>query len=109
MYQTWTWSYPVAEALVVPPDAIMLQIRSTYSVKSTVADSLWELQVRSCANGARMIEGVHYEQSYAHVAIIDSIGVLLSLDASQDKQVYIMDIRNAFQNTIEFYPSQRCL
>jgi hypothetical protein len=53
-----------------------------------------------------MIEGVHYEQSYAPVAMIDSIHVLLSIGASQDKQVYIMDIRNAFQNKIEFDPSK---
>jgi hypothetical protein len=41
------------------------------------------------------------------VAVIDSIRVLLSLGASQDNQVYIMDICNAFQNTIEFNPSKR--
>jgi hypothetical protein len=80
MYQPGTWSYPVAKALV-PPDAVPLPIRSAYSVKSTVMDSLWELQVCSCSNGARMIEGVHYEQLYAPVAMIDSIHILLSLGA----------------------------
>jgi hypothetical protein len=54
-----------------------------------------------------MIECVHYEQSYAHVAMIDSIRILLSIGASQDKQVYIMDIHNAFQNTNTFDPSKR--
>jgi hypothetical protein len=106
IYEIGTWSYHVAKSLR-PPDAITLPIRSTYSIKSTVTDSLWELQVCSRANGARMIEGVHYEQSYAHIAMIDSICVLLSLGASQDKQLHIMDIRNAFQNTIEFDPSKR--
>jgi hypothetical protein len=105
-YAIGTWSYPVAKA-ILPPDAITLPIRSTYSVKSTITDSLLELQVRSCANGARMIEGVHCEQSYAHVAMIDSIRVLLSLRASQENQIYIMGTRNAFQNMIEFDPSKR--
>jgi hypothetical protein len=54
-----------------------------------------------------MVEGVHYKQSFAHVAMIDIIRVMLSIGASQDKQAYILDIRNAFQNTIEFDPSKR--
>jgi hypothetical protein len=41
------------------------------------------------------------------VAIIDSIRVIFRFVASQDRQVYTMDIRNTFQNTIEFYPSRR--
>jgi hypothetical protein len=106
MYQTGTWSYPVAKSLL-PPKAVILPIRLAYSVKSTETDSLWEMQVRSCANGARMIEGVHFGQSYSPVAMIDSIHLLLILSASQDKQVYILDIRNAFQNMIEFDPTKR--
>jgi hypothetical protein len=96
--------YEVSKDLL-PLDAITLPVHSTYSVKSTVTDSLWELQLRSCAHGARMIEGVHYDQSYASVATIDSARVILSLYESQYKQVYNMDIRNEFHNTIEFDPS----
>jgi hypothetical protein len=47
-----------------------------------------------------MIEGIHYDQ-------IDSIRVVISLGSVQGKQAYILDIRNAFQNTIEFDPSKR--
>jgi hypothetical protein len=54
-----------------------------------------------------MVEGAHYEQSFAPVAMIDSIRVMLSLGASQGKQSYILDIHNEFQNTIEFDPSKR--
>jgi hypothetical protein len=57
MYQTGTWSYPVAKTLL-PSGTVILPLRSTYTVKSTETDSLWELQVRSCANGVHMIEGI---------------------------------------------------
>jgi hypothetical protein len=101
MYHTGTWSCPVANKLL-PAEAVMLPIHSTYAVKSTSTESLWKLQVRSCSNGARMIEGVHYDQSYAPVAMIDSIRVILNIGNAQGKQVFILDIKNAFQNTIEF-------
>jgi hypothetical protein len=54
-----------------------------------------------------MIEGIHHEQSYAHVAMMDSIRIILIIGASKDKQVYIMDIHNTFQNTMEFDLSKR--
>jgi hypothetical protein len=39
--------------------------------------------------------------------MIDSIRIVLSLGSAQGKQAYILDIRNPFQNTIEFDPSKR--
>jgi hypothetical protein len=53
MYQTGIWSYPVARGLL-PSDAFLLPIRSTYAVKSTETASLWELQVHFCSNGECM-------------------------------------------------------
>jgi hypothetical protein len=103
MNQTGTWSYPVARSLL-PSNAVNLPIHYTYSIKSTETASLWELQVRSCANGARMIESVNFDHSYAPVAMMDSIRVVLALGAAQGKQVFILDIKNAFHNTIKFDP-----
>jgi hypothetical protein len=81
MYQTGTWSYPVARSLL-PSNAVILPIHSTYAVKSTETASLWELQVQSCDNVSRMIEGVHVDHSYAPVAMMDSIQVVLALGAA---------------------------
>jgi hypothetical protein len=38
------------------------------------------------------------------MAMIDSICIVISLGDAQGKQAYILDIHNAFQNTIEFDP-----
>jgi hypothetical protein len=54
-----------------------------------------------------MIKGVHLDHSYVPVAMMDSIRVVLALGAAQGKQVFILDIKNAFQNTIEFDPTKR--
>jgi hypothetical protein len=60
MYSTGTWSYPLLRS-IIPPEAVLLPLRPAYTVKSTTMESLWELQVRSCANGARMKQGVHFD------------------------------------------------
>jgi hypothetical protein len=46
-------------------------------------------------------------QSFAPVAMIDSNRIVLSLGSAQGKEGSILDIRNAFQNTIESDPSKR--
>jgi hypothetical protein len=44
MYQTCTWSYPVANILL-PVESMTLHMRSTYSGKSTTTETLWEIQL----------------------------------------------------------------
>jgi hypothetical protein len=53
MHSTGTWSFPILRSLV-PLEGIILPINHDYAVKSTSTESSWELQVSSCANGARM-------------------------------------------------------
>jgi hypothetical protein len=106
MYGTGTWSSPVLRSLL-PSDALLLPIRPVYAVKLMSTESLCELQGRSCANSACMKQGIHYEESYATVASIDSIQILLCMAAAQGKQVFVLDVRNAFQNTIQFDASKR--
>jgi hypothetical protein len=106
MYHTGTCSYHVARSLL-PSDAIILPIRSNYAVKYTDTASLREMQVRPCSNGARIIEEVHFDNYDTPVAVIGSIRVFLALGASQGKHVFILDIKNGFQNTIKFDPTNR--
>jgi hypothetical protein len=106
MYSTGTWSFPVIHSLI-PAEAALLPIRPAYAVESTSTESLWEIQVRSCVNGARMQQDIHYDESFAPVASIESTHVLLCLAAAQGKQVFILDVRNAFQNTIQFDAQKR--
>jgi hypothetical protein len=69
-------------------------------------ESICELQARSCSKDTLMIEVVHSDQLFALVAMLDSIRIILNLDAAQGKHVYILDIKNLFQNTIEFEPKK---
>jgi hypothetical protein len=106
MYSTGTWSHPVLRSLI-PAEAVFLPIRTAYAVTSTNTESIWDLQVRSCANEALMQQGVHFYQSSSPVASIENIHILLNLGASQGKSVFVLDVKNAFQNTIQCDPSKR--
>jgi hypothetical protein len=49
---------------------------------------------------------IHYDEYFDPVASIESIRVLLCLAAAQCKQIFVLDVRNAFQNTIQFDAQQ---
>jgi hypothetical protein len=101
MYRTGTWSAPVLRSHL-PPDDVILPPRSLYAVKPSEVANVYDLQVRTCANGSKMIEGVHYDQSFAPVSSIDSIRMMITLGAAQRKTTYTLDISNAFQTSIVF-------
>jgi hypothetical protein len=104
MYRTGTWSAPVLRSLL-PPDAIILPPRSVYAVKPSEVANIYDLQVRTCANGSKMIEGVHYEQSFAPISSIDSIRMMIALGAAQRKTAYTLDISNVFKRPLYFKPA----
>jgi hypothetical protein len=106
IYSTGTWSFPV-RGLLVPDGAVILPIHPAYSAKSTLTESLWEIQVHSCDNGSRMHQCIHNEESFTPVASTESIRVLLCLAAAQGKQVFVLDVHNASQNTIQFDAQKR--
>jgi hypothetical protein len=98
--------FPILHSLV-PPEGIILPIRPDYAINTNSTESLWELQVRSCDNGARMKQGIHFEEYVSPVAMIDSIHILLCMEVAQGNQVYVLDVRNAFQTTFQCYASKR--
>jgi hypothetical protein len=61
IYATGTWNLPVLRSLL-PKDVLLLLICPVYAIKSTYTESLWELQVRSYANGSRIKQGIHFDE-----------------------------------------------
>jgi hypothetical protein len=106
MYRTGTWSAPVIRSLL-PPDAVILPPRSVYAVKPSEVANVYDIQVRTCENGSKIIEGVHYDQSFALVSSIDSIRMMIALGAAQRNTAYTLDISNAFQRSIVFQACKR--
>jgi len=76
-------------------------------VKDTSIKNQYDLYARTCADGSTQKENIDFQDSYSPVGSIDSIRILLNLAASAGLLISIMDISNAFQNSIIFDASER--
>jgi hypothetical protein len=59
----------------------------------------------TCADGSSMKEGVDFVNSYSPVGS-NSIRLIVALAASEGLQLFVLDISNAFQNSIIFDPME---
>ena len=50
---------------LLPKGVMILAPRLSYEVKNTDLDIFYELKIRMCGNGSKMIEGIHFDDSYS--------------------------------------------
>ena len=65
-----------------------------------IAPGVYDLYSRHCASGTKQIKGLHFKESYTLIAVGDSIRICLAFSAEHGLTLYIIDIHNAFQNTL---------
>jgi hypothetical protein len=106
MQRTGTWSAPLLCTLILSHKQI-LRPRISFRVKDTATPNTYELQGRTCADGSKQKQFVDFIDSYSPVGAIDSIRLLLALAASSRLTLHVLDISNAFQNSIIFDPDER--
>ena len=83
---------------LLPPNARILKSVLAFRVK-TLSPGVYDLYSRHCANGSTQIKGLDYKESYAPIAVIDSIRVCIAISADLCLIIFIIDVSNAFQNT----------
>ncbi len=103
---TGTFSAPMLRS-TVPPSQKILRPRVSCRVKDTPTPNQYDLYARTCADGSIQQEHIDFTDSYSPVASIESIRVLLNIAASSGLLVNILDISNAFQNSIIFDVTER--
>lgn len=69
-----------------------------FSMKYNADGSVNRYKARLVAKGFTQSYGVDYEETFAPVAKLNSVRVILSLDANLDWPFYILDIKNVFLN-----------
>ncbi len=106
MLTSGTFSAPILRSLV-PSNKTILRPRIACKVKDTSIPNQYDLYARTCADGSTQREHIDFTDSYSPVASIDSLRLLLNLAASEGLLISIMDISNAFQNSIIFDATER--
>ena len=91
-------SAPVLRKLL-PPEAIIQRSVSTFKVKTTEVADIWDLYFRVCADGSKMVQGIHFMFSHCSVSGNSSLLILLAISAKCRLVLTIHDIGNAFQGT----------
>jgi hypothetical protein len=105
MLNTDTFSAPLL-CSDVPPNKSILRPRIACGVKDTSTAHHYDLYACTCADGSTQKEFVDFTDSCSPVASIKSIRVLLNIAASSNLLVSVLDISNAFQNSINFDASE---
>ena len=89
-----TWEYTK-----LPTGKKLVGCKWVFTVKHNADESINWFKARLVAKGFTKSYGVDYEETFASVAKLNSIQVLLSLAANLDWPLQQLDIKNAFLNS----------
>nr|GFA34266.1 retrovirus-related Pol polyprotein from transposon TNT 1-94 [Tanacetum cinerariifolium] len=96
--------------LVPRPDKVMvITLKWTYKVKLDELGGILKNKARLVGRGYSQEKGIDFEESFAPLARLDAIRILLAFTTHMNMIVYQMDIKTTFLNGIlrkEFYVSQ---
>jgi hypothetical protein len=69
-----------------------------YKIKHTTDGSIEKLKASFFARGFSQVEGIDYEETFAHVARYTSIRMIIALTASMGWKLHQMDVKTTFLN-----------
>ncbi|GJS25825.1 putative ribonuclease H-like domain-containing protein [Tanacetum coccineum] len=85
--------------LVPPPDsAMIIALKWIYKVKLDEYGDVLKNKARLIAKGFHQEEGLDFEESFAPVARLEAIRIIIANVASKNMTVYQMDVKTAFLN-----------
>ena len=82
----------------MPRDKKIVGCKWGFSVKYRVDGSIVRYKARLVAKGFTQTYGIDYQETFAPVAKINSIRVLLSLVVNSNWPLHQLDVKNAFLN-----------
>ena len=106
MKTSTTFSAPFLRSLL-PPDTKILKPRIYFRVKTTDIDNQYDLYSRTYVDASSMLEGVDLTISYTPVSGICSLRIITAIDSAEGLILFVLEISNAFHNTILTNPTER--
>ena len=98
MYSNYVW-----ELVDIPESIRPIGCKWIYKKKRGVNGKVETFKARLVANGYTQKEGVDYEETFSPIAMLKSIRILLSIDATLDYEIWKMDVKTAVDP--QFSPS----
>ena len=80
----------------LPPGRKLVQCKWVFQTKVAAYGSTWKYKGRLVAKGFSQVQGVDYHDTFAPVAKMDSICLVLAISASKHWEVHHMDVKSAF-------------
>ena len=106
MHNTGTLSRPFLQTRL-KKDTLILNPRLSFEVRTTDMDFFFELKIRFCADGSKMILGKHYDESYSPSCSSFSFRFTINIIVWFRMLVFFIDASNAFQTNVITNPSKR--
>ena len=91
----------------IPDGKKFLPTRLSFEVKLTDVLDFYEIKVRMCTNGSKMIQGQDFKVSYAPTVDADSFRLSIALAVSDEMIIVFIDASNAFQTNVISDPNKR--
>ena len=84
------------ELVSLPPGRKLVQCKWVFWTKVATDGSTYKYKARLVEKGFSQVQGVDYHETFASVAKMDSIRLVLAISASKHWEVHHMDVKSTF-------------
>ena len=106
MHNSGTLSCPFPR-IKIPEGKKVLPTRLSFEVKLTDVLDFYEITIRMCANGSKIIQGQDFTVSYALTVDANSFRLAIAIAASDEMILVFIDASNAYQTNVISDPNKR--
>ena len=90
------WKNATCELVSLPPERKLIQWKWVYQKNVDADGSYWKYKAWLVEKGFSHVQGVDYTETFAPVAKMDSIQLVLAISASKHWEVHHMDVKSDF-------------